>query len=565
MGRGTGGSSRSGRLPATARPVRDHSRRKGTARLGVASLGPSHATHRSTLTEQAVNRNQETEAGVQIGDFRIESRLGAGGMGIVYQARQLSLNRIVALKVLGNALTRQSDIIRFQREAQAAAKLNHPGIATIYFIGQDEKVCYLAMEFIDGPSLRAVMDLLATAGEPQIKIDSVVELWKQDPPTKRTIRFDIQPTETIAGDAPPKEENDSPGQITSEAEQLVTTTHHIRRSCEIIRDAAHALEHAHACGVVHRDIKPDNILLDRKGKVHLIDFGIARFFEDATVTHTGQLVGTPMYMSPEQVTARLPTDHRSDIYSLGLVLYELLTLRPPLPAPTREAVLRQIVTKPMRPLSWRNRAVPRDLEGLVHKAVAKDPDERYPTAADLARDLEGFLKGERVTAVPYHYKFDEREVAAERPTSVTTVAFFCFFISFVSGFILTLEAVHVGTYLLGLEPLGSFFTISSTIQHFLLLLTALLTGRGLMLGRSWSRWSGLALGLYFVGYLIWLVLQAARDAYDLGALVSQLSTNVALLLIALAGTLTLLRRRTSEWFRLAAQIRAEYNQVGRRP
>ncbi|MEK7755909.1 MAG: protein kinase, partial [Planctomycetota bacterium] len=167
-----------------------------------------------------MNKNQETEAGVQIGDFRIESRLGAGGMGIVYQARQLSLNRIVALKVLGNALTRQSDIIRFQREAQAAAKLNHPGIATIYFIGQDEKVCYLAMEFIDGSSLRAVMDLLATAGEPQLKIDSVAELWKQNPPTTRTIRFDIQPTETAVGVAPPREANDSPDQITSEAEQL---------------------------------------------------------------------------------------------------------------------------------------------------------------------------------------------------------------------------------------------------------------------------------------------------------------------------------------------------------
>ena len=128
--------------------------------------------------------------------------------------------------------------------------------------------------------------------------------------------------------------------------------------------------------------------MDRQGKVHLIDFGVARFFEDATLTNTGALVGTPMYMSPEQVTGRLEVDHRTDIYSLGLTLYELLTLQRPITAPTREGVLRQIVTKALLPVSWLNRAVSRDLEGVVHKATTKDPDERYQRARGFAEFRE---------------------------------------------------------------------------------------------------------------------------------------------------------------------------------
>src|SRR5262249_26769203 len=134
---------------------------------------------------------------------------------------------------------------------------------------------------------------------------------------------------------------------------------------------------------------------------------------------TGQLVGTPMYMSPEQVTGRLAVDHRTDLYSLGLVLYELLTLLPPITAPTREGILRQVVTKDLVPASWRNRAGPRDLEAIVHRAIAKDPDERYPSASEMAGDLARFLAGQPVTARPYRYRFDRREVVAERPRAAT--------------------------------------------------------------------------------------------------------------------------------------------------
>ncbi|HEX5106747.1 MAG TPA: serine/threonine-protein kinase, partial [Pirellulaceae bacterium] len=239
------------------------------------------------------------EAGVEIGDFRIERRLGAGGMGIVYQARQLSLNRPVALKVLGQALSRGTDVTRFQREAQAAARLRHPAIAHVYFIGQDRHLCYLAMELIEGASLRKVLDRLGTAATSESSLDSVVRDDLSDDPEARVVRFDVATEDTSASppDALPAEINPY---LSPQARELRTSAGYVRRACEVVRDAARALAHAHEQGVIHRDIKPDNLLLDRHGRVHLIDFGVARFFEDQAVTYTGQLVGTPLYMSPEQ-------------------------------------------------------------------------------------------------------------------------------------------------------------------------------------------------------------------------------------------------------------------------
>ena len=204
-----------------------------------------------------------------------------------------------------------------------------------------------------------------------------------------------------------------------EAKEMVSTENYVKRCCEIIRDAAKGLQHAHAQGVIHRDIKPENLMLGRNGQVFVIDFGVARFFEDATLTNTGQLVGTPLYMSPEQVTARIELDGRTDIYSLGIVLYELLTLVPPITAPTREGVLRRIVSKPLLPVTYLNKAVPKNVENVVHKATAKDADDRHQAAEEFVSDLECCINGKPVAAPAYRIKLDESEIMASRPIAVT--------------------------------------------------------------------------------------------------------------------------------------------------
>jgi serine/threonine protein kinase len=546
------------------------------------------------------------EEGVQIGDFRIERRLGAGGMGIVYQARQLSLNRLVALKVLGQALTRDTDVTRFQREAQAAARLRHPAIAQVYFIGQDRHLCYLAMELIEGISLRRVLDRLGTITTHDTGLDSVVHEDLSAQPEAQPVRFD-EPTighepapnsdATIARENVPPREEPNP-YLSPLARELRTSSVHVRRCCEVARDAAKALAHAHEQGVVHRDIKPDNLLLDRQGQVHLIDFGVARFFDDQSVTYTGQLVGTPLYMSPEQVTGRGVIDARTDIYSLGLVLYELLTLRTSVEATNRENLLRTIVTKPLVPVSWRNSAVPPDLERIVHRATQKDPDERYASAAQFAVDLELFLAGKPVSAPPYRFRLDEREITAARPGGVVLAAFIFLMVSVFLFVAIESVALMMGFMMMNEIMIGAtMFAIQSAVATGILV-TGVLVGRGVLAGRDWARWTGVVLAALLC--LASLALVAGLSAGAIGAASAGSSLDKEfgiengpdgqpnpnnppfsarnmvfgmLAMYALPGFMglllggtalwSLLSRPTGAWFRFARQTRWEHKQLRR--
>jgi serine/threonine protein kinase len=490
------------------------------------------------------------EAGVRIGDFRIERRLGAGGMGIVYLARQVSLDRRVALKTLGGALNRKADIARFQREAQAVAKLNHPGIATVYFVGQDDQLCYMAMEFIDGVSLRKLIDRLAVASDDRLTIESAAQLEPLGEVAAPTVRFD-DPTETFDSQNMTDDTQTVPEPLSRESSRMIASRDFLRRCCEIIRDAATALAHAHERGVVHRDVKPENLMVDRRLDVHVIDFGIARFFEDTTLTVTGALIGTPMYMSPEQVTGCLKVDHRTDIYSLGMVLYEFLTLRRPITDQTREGVLRQIVTKPLPPVSWKNRAIPRDLEAVVHKATAKDPDERYQSASGFARDLQNWLDGRPVTAQPYRYRFDVREVVAARPPGIVLAGTWVFF-GALYCLMESLQGLWVTVSLRGIAG-------ASWKDLFVLMLAILysLVGRGLLLGQTWSRWVGVALGLFNLGLFGSFIYSIS---YRSGKFAGSYWFPLFVLIMAcwIATLATLLRRRTGDWFRLVSRLRAEH-------
>jgi len=498
------------------------------------------------------------DADVRVDDFRIERRLGAGGMGVVYQARQISLDRVVALKVIGDALNRPEDIARFRREAQAVAKLDHPHIAGVYYVGQDRALCYMAMEFVDGASLRRVLNVLEC--KPGATIASALEGIASGEAEAPPVRFDAS-TVTLV---PSVHEPDGPRTPAVGPRQRPTSAEHVRRSVEIARDAALALAHAHERGVTHRDVKPENLLLDRSGRVRLIDFGIARFFEDATVTSTGQLVGTPMYMSPEQVTGRLEIDHRTDIYSLGLVLYELLTLGRPVIAPTREGVLRHVVTKALTPVAAINRSVPASLMAVVHKAAAKDPDDRYQTAEALADDLTNVLEGRPVAAPSYRYRLDEREIDAERPKAIIGISFefamIAVFALFWTSLVCALPAE--ARRILGYPgPLPSIIGTGTAAAVVLLALAW-----GILAGHRWGRWPGM------LACLAWLAI-CIRFLYGFFDERQRLETNVffatagptaLMTLLAAASLACLASRPATAWFRLARTIRAEEGRRRRR-
>jgi tetratricopeptide (TPR) repeat protein len=317
----------------------------------------------------------------RLGDFEIGRELGRGGMGIVYEARQLSLNRKVAIKVLSSGLgLTPKAVARFHREAEAAGKLHHTNIVPIYATGADHGLHYYAMELIEGPSLDQVLQRLKREPAGHIGDRPVGSSELPAPSLAETGPY-------IAGRGPlslPTSAVNSSG--------LSSDSHYFDTVARMIAPVADALQYAHDHGVIHRDIKPSNLLLSPDARLSVNDFGLARMLEQPGMTMTGEFVGTPAYMSPEQITAgRTPLDNRTDIYSLGATLYELLTLEPPFKGESREQVLAQIMYKEPKAPRRINKGVPVDLETICLKALEKDPDRRYQTAGQMADDLRRFV------------------------------------------------------------------------------------------------------------------------------------------------------------------------------
>jgi serine/threonine protein kinase/Flp pilus assembly protein TadD len=313
--------------------------------------------------------------GKRLGEFEVVRELGRGGMGVVYEARQVTLNRRVALKVLapGLGLTPRG-VDRFRREAEAAAKLHHTNIVPVYATGAENGLHFYAMELIDGPSLdRVIVALRAGLGAD----DTAAPLVTPALPPELIATGPYHDPTPAAGDA-------APG--------LSSGGGYFDAVARAIAAVAEALHHAHRNNLIHRDVKPGNLLLGPDGRLCVNDFGLARALEEPGVTATGELVGTPAYMAPEQIAGgRIPVDHRCDIYSLGATLYELLTLRPPFTADRRDELLAQVTQKGPTAPRRVNPRVPRDLETICLKCLEKDPDRRYPTAQALADDLRRYL------------------------------------------------------------------------------------------------------------------------------------------------------------------------------
>ncbi|MFO0889030.1 MAG: protein kinase [Isosphaeraceae bacterium] len=329
-----------------------------------------------------------------LGDFELIRQIGRGGMGVVYEARQKSLNRRVALKVLDGGIgLSQRAVLRFRREAEAAAGLHHTNIVPVYAIGEESGQHFYAMERIDGLSLDRVLEQWRDAqGQcPPVVAGSDPGRESTEPPDPE-VTAAYEPTANRAvAPAPSGSRSGSTGSGTG--------SDHFDRVARMLAEVAEALDYAHRNGIVHRDVKPSNLLLSPDGRLSLNDFGLARVLEEPGVTLTGEIVGTPRYMSPEQLAAgRVPLDHRTDIYSLGATLYEMITLRPPFDGARREQVLSQILHKDPPPPRRLNKRVPIDLETICVKAMEKDPDRRYQTAGQMAEDLRRFAGRREISA-----------------------------------------------------------------------------------------------------------------------------------------------------------------------
>ncbi len=319
---------------------------------------------------------RETTKRRQIGDYRIVREIGRGGMGIVYEAHQESLNRQVALKILPfAAVLDQRQIARFRTEAQAAAQLHHSHIVPVFAVGQEQGVYYYAMQYIEGQSLEHAIDELRQAEKNRAEYSTKVDGARNGSTT------------TLSIDARRRWSS-----------QHATHSDFYRTVARLGIEAAQALHHAHQHGILHRDVKPSNLLLDKQGRLWVTDFGLARMQCDNGVTLTGDVVGTLRYMSPEQANGEAIVDARTDVYSLGVTLYELLTRRHAHPGDDRQTLLRHIAGEdPIAPRRI-DPAVPVDLETIVLSAMAKARDERYASAWALAEDLERFLTGKPTLA-----------------------------------------------------------------------------------------------------------------------------------------------------------------------
>src|SRR5579884_422977 len=343
------------------------------------SVGPRSAASSVSLEKTAPER---------LGDFRLLREVGRGGMGVVYEAEQLSLGRRVALKVLPFAATMDPrHLQRFHNEARAAAALHHTNIVPVYAVGSERGIHYYAMQFIDG---RTLADLIA-------ELQSLPQGSKQSPKLEKTV---IAPY-GFDGKAPAVPDAEPAGKWPPASSALIRRKDRdfFRTVAQLGVQAAEALDHAHQLGIVHRDIKPSNLLLDDRGNVWITDFGLALVHSDTRLTLTGDVIGTLRYMSPEQVMAkRRVIDHRADIYSLGATLYELLTLQPAIVGESREEMLQKMAFEEPIPPRRLNKAIPPELESIVLKAISKNPAERYAAAQELAEDLRSFLEGRPIRA-----------------------------------------------------------------------------------------------------------------------------------------------------------------------
>ncbi len=330
--------------------------------LDLQKIAQDHPMVADVLIDRLkMYQGMEEGRGVQhplgiLGDYTLRRQIGRGGMGVVYEAWQGSMDRVVALKLLPAGVAADNKaFMRFMREAKTAGQLNHQNVVAVYSTGVEEGTPWYSMEYVEGETLAQIQARLKNAPEN----------------TKTPFGF---PRDNV-------------------------TYYSILARC--FAEVADGLQHAHSKGVIHRDIKPSNLILDAKGRLRILDFGLARLEGQESLTISGDFLGTVLYMSPEQAMAkRIRIDHRTDIYSLGATMYEMLACQPPFQGKHHQDTLSQIILRDPQSPRQLNSRIPRDLETIALKCLRKDPADRYGTAEALSQDLRRFIRGDPIEARP---------------------------------------------------------------------------------------------------------------------------------------------------------------------
>lgn len=406
------------RLKAGEAPsVEEYAQKHADHADAIRAMFPSiEVMHRATQKQRSGveldrrTRNLTTEGNQQLGDFRVIRELGRGGMGIVYLAEQESLRRLVALKVLNaNIGECETQLRRFHREAKSAARLHHTNIVPVYGVGEADELHFIAMQYIDGISLEQWLDM-ETADRTTLARSASI-----NDPTAACLPEagspDVTKIESINNDTDVAQRDDQTVTVPGEVLARTDRNANHREAARIVREIARALAYAHEQGVQHRDIKPGNLLIDGDGVPWITDFGLAKHESDEAATKTGDIVGTLRYMAPEQFNGL--QSPRSDIHSLGLTLYELLTNQPAYDSGKTVSLMKQKLNEPPTAPRVIDPSVPSDLDIITMKACAIEPKNRYQTAAAFAEDLDRFLQdrpilARRVTAMEQFFRWAKR-------------------------------------------------------------------------------------------------------------------------------------------------------------